>query len=146
MGKYQGTYNRNLDAKKRLQVPSKLVEGAIPAKFYTLRGLDGCISVYDQAGYDELMLDLRSRLKQGHSQMRYIRNIMMTVNTLDVDSHGKITLGEALCSQYGIKEEVLVLGVIDHFEIWDPKGYEDYLNADSATFEELSERSAAYNG
>ena len=55
MGKYQGTYNRNLDAKKRLQVPSKLVGGTIPAKFYMLRGFDGCIAVYDETGYDALM-------------------------------------------------------------------------------------------
>lgn len=146
VGNYQGMYNRNLDAKKRLQVPSKLVEGALPAKFYMLRGFDGCIAVYDQAGYDERMQDLRSLLKQGSSQMRYIRQVMMSVNTLDVDSHGRITLGEAICSTYGINDTVLVLGTIDHFEIWDPKAFDDYLAADNSTFEELADRSVKNNG
>ncbi|MCQ2772471.1 MAG: hypothetical protein MJ238_04255 [Bacilli bacterium] len=146
MGRYQGTYNRNLDAKKRLQVPSKLVGGTIPAKFYMLRGFDGCIAVYDETGYDALMATLEPKLYQGHSQYKYIRKVMESVNELDVDSHGRITLGEAIAKKYNIGDSVLILGMINHFEIWNPELYDEYMNSDDETFEELAERSAQSNG
>lgn len=145
VGKYQGTYNRNLDAKKRLQVPSKLVGGTIPAKFYMLRGFDGCIAVYDETGYNALMETLEPKLYQGPSQYKYIRKVMESVNELDVDSHGRITLGEAIAKQYKIGDTVLILGMINHFEIWNPELYDEYMNGDE-TFEELAERSAKSNG
>lgn len=145
MGRYIGTYNRSLDAKKRLQLPAKLAE-VMPSKFFMLRGFDGCIAVYEESEYERLLARIEPMLYEGTGGYKFIRKMMSSVRELEVDSHGRVSLGEEAVARYGLGSTVLVLGMIDHFEIWDPEKFEEYSNEEEESYEEAAERAAKRNG
>lgn len=145
MGRYIGTYNRSLDAKKRLQLPAKLAD-VMPSKFFMLRGFDGCIAVYEESEYEKLLARIEPMLYEGPSNYKFIRKMMSSVRELEVDSHGRVSLGEEVVAKYNLGTTVMVLGMIDHFEIWDPVKYEEYSNDEEESYEEAAERAAKRNG
>ena len=141
MGKFFGTYSRTLDEKKRLQIPSKLVK-EMPHSFYVLRGFEGCLSIYEEAEFNALMSKLESLSYLNETARNYIRLSSASVQELDVDSHGRITLSTELAMTYKISNDVVLIGVLDHFELWDKAAYEAYLAAKSPLYESLAERSS----
>ncbi|MBQ7995005.1 MAG: division/cell wall cluster transcriptional repressor MraZ [Bacilli bacterium] len=139
MGNFFGTYNRSLDVKNRLQVPSKLISD-LPKRFYAIRGFEGCLAVYLEEDFSRLKEKLQSLSFLSKAARDYIRAIASSVKELEVDSHGRITVDRDLLEKYKISQEVTVVGVVDHFELWDRKVYEEYSSKIEETFEENAER------
>ena len=138
MGRFFGTYQRTLDAKLRLQIPTKLVKD-MPSRFYLLRGFEGSLSLYLEEDFN-LYLSTLSKLSYLDSNaIAYVRLASSSVEILEVDSHGRINIGSEIAKRYSISNEVTIIGVLDHFEIWDKKSYEEYLKANEASFESIAE-------
>lgn len=136
MGKFFGTYERTLDEKKRLQVPTKLVR-EMPRHFFVLRGFEGCLSVYEEDAFNSLLARMESKDYEDPKQRAYVRAAMSSATELEVDSHGRIGLTAELTARYGIAQEVTIIGVLDHFEIWDSAAYAKYQSA-LPSYEELA--------
>ena len=138
VGRFFGTYQRTLDAKLRLQIPTKLVKD-MPSRFYLLRGNERSLSLYLEEDFN-LYLTTLSKLSYLDSNARaYVRLASSSVEILEVDSHGRINIGSEIAKRYSISNEVTIIGVLDHFEIWDKKSYEEYLKANEASFESIAE-------
>lgn len=140
MGKFFGTYSRTLDEKKRLQIPSKLVK-EMPHSFFVLRGFEGCLSIYEEAEFNVLMAKLESLSYTSETARNYVRLSSASIEELDVDSHGRITLSKELADTYKIGSDVVLIGVLDHFELWDQNAYATYLKEKSPLYESLAEGS-----
>lgn len=138
MGKYFGTYNRNLDNKNRLQIPGKLVK-EMPDKFYLLRGFEGALAIYEEDEFNKFLSKLETMSYMDPKARTYMRLALSSVDTLEVDSHGRITLGASIVSAYKISSEVTIIGVLDHFEIWDRKTYEEYQKNNISSYEKIAE-------
>lgn len=138
MGNYFGTYERTLDAKGRLQLPSKLVK-EMPSCLYLLRGFEGAVSLYDEDSFQTYLASL-SKLPYLEKEARaYLRLATSSVERMEVDSHGRITLGSAILTRYSLGSDVVLIGVLDHMELWDKATYDSYLTEHSSTFEEIAE-------
>lgn len=137
VGKFFGTYKRNLDNKYRLQVPNKLVK-ELPARFYMLRGFEGCISIYLEEDFDKLVESLGNMSFMDSKSRAYMRLSLASVDTLEVDSHGRISLGAQNVSTYKLSNDVTIIGVLDHFEIWDSAKYNEFLEKNLDSFEDLA--------
>jgi len=55
-----------------------------------------------------------------------------------MDSQSRILIPQELLDYAGIKNEVLVLGVLKKIEMWDPQEYEKYKLKSAETFEEIA--------
>jgi len=145
VGNFFGTYSRTLDDKNRLQIPTKLVE-SMPSRFYILRGFEGCLSVYPEDSFLELLKSLKSLSFLDEESRTYIRLAASSAAEMPVDSHGRIALTKQLVDDYRIGKEITIIGVLDHFEIWDSVSYAKYLLAHSHDYESLAARSTHNNG
>lgn len=144
MGIYFGTYRRTLDAKRRLQIPSRLMNAEAGMMLYVLRGFDGCLDIYNEDGFQKKINELLSRDTLDSASRDYVRLSASSVEPLQVDSHGRIMLPAELLGRHSISQDVTILGALDHFELWDTKAYEEYFADRSNRFEELAERSKKY--
>jgi MraZ protein len=115
----------------------------MPNRFYVLRGFEGCVSVYCQEQFDKLLEQLSSLSYLDEKARSYVRIASSSVNELEVDSHGRISLSKDLVDAYKIQNEVVIIGVIDHFEIWDKTSYTKYHDEKSPLFEELASSTLA---
>ena len=121
-----GSYPRNLDEKGRLLLPSALFGKEAPTSLYILRGFDGCLSVYLEDRFQELLSELSSLNQRDPGDRAYLRIVSASMKQLKVDAHGRVLLGVDTLHEYGLGNEVLVNGAIDHIEIWDKAAFDAY--------------------
>ena len=127
MGKiYFGTYRRSLDVKGRLLPPSKCPLSG-EKELYLLRGHDGCLAVYDPEGFERFMAKYMAMDFEDPEERAAMRLVFSSVKQIPVDPAGRILLGKDVIRDYALNQEVLILGVGDHAEIWDEGAYAAYL-------------------
>ncbi|MBQ4255947.1 MAG: hypothetical protein II721_08210 [Bacilli bacterium] len=144
---YFGTFDRSLDEKGRLQLPTKLI-GKDNESFTLVKGLDGCMSIYDQEGFQKFM-DILNGLDQFDADTRaFLRLTTASICPLKFDSHGRILFSKEILEAYGIepKGRITIIGALDHFEVWDPAAYMRYSMRNSFQYESLAAKVKRNNG
>ncbi len=125
--KFFGTYYHNLDAKGRLVVPARFRETLKELKkLYILQGFEGSLSVYPEDAYQKELDYLQNLNYKDANTRSYVRTMYASIEELEVDNAGRITLSVRILKKYQIGSAVTVIGVGDHLEIWDTNAYEEY--------------------
>lgn len=138
---YFGYYEHSLDDKGRLMIPSKLREGlSSGSPLYVLKGFEGCLSIYNEMSFLKLTDRLSSLAYEDKEARSYIRNVLGSVTQLNVDKLGRIQIPVTILSKYQISRQVAVIGVGDHFEIWDLAKYNDYELENAKKFEDIADQ------
>ena len=133
-----GSYVHNLDEKGRLVIPSKMRE-ELGLKAYILKGYDGALSIYKEEGFLKLMEEVNSLPFNKKNTRAYLRTQLASVCELEIDRQGRVLLPTQLLSKYQIGREVIVIGALDHIEVWNKAEYEAYEKAADSSFEEIAE-------
>ena len=128
-----GKYSAKLDEKNRLFVPAKLRE-ELGEAFYVTLGLDHCLSVYTEAGW-QAIVDKYNALPI--SQARKMRFLFANAAKCEPDKQGRFLIPQELRDYAGLKQEVTFIGQAGHAEIWDSEAY-DRLEAETLTPESLA--------
>ena len=137
---YFGSYSHTLDDKGRLFIPRQLKNGLSEgSKLYIMQGFEGCLSVYNESEFQKLINECSSLSYNKKNSRAYLRVMLASVSELIVDKVGRIQLPAAILNKYQISREVVVVGIIDHFEIWDSVKFNNYQNEANDHFEELAE-------
>ena len=138
---YFGYYEHLLDEKGRLSLPRKLREGLSEGSLlYVLKGFEGCLSVYNESTFNKLCSDIEELSYLDKTARNYIRNVLGSVVILNVDKLGRIQIPTSTLNRYNILKNVAVLGVGDHFEIWDLEAYQTYQEVNDESFEESADK------
>ena len=110
-----GKYKHSVDPKGRLFVPSKLRE-ELGEAFYVTLGLDHCLSVYTEAGW-QAILDKYNALPISHA--RKMRFLFANAAKCEPDAQGRIVLPQKLRAYAHLEKDVVVIGVSNRAEIWN---------------------------
>lgn len=144
---YFGYFEHNLDDKGRLMIPARLREGLTAGSpLYVLRGFEGCLAIYNESAFNKLYSSLEEYDYNDKNARHYIRALLSSVTQLNVDKLGRIQIPVTILEKYSIKKEAVVIGVGDHFEIWDKKIYLSYEDEHKETFEEIADQLGKSNG
>ena len=119
-----GKYKHTVDPKGRLFVPSKLRD-ELGEAFYVTLGLDHCLSVYTETGW-QAILDKYNALPI--SQARKMRFLFANAAKCEPDKQGRFLIPTELRPYAGIR----------HAEIWDSEAY-DKLEQETLTPENLAQ-------
>lgn len=134
-----GSYSHTLDNKGRLVIPSKMRNEA-GGRLYILKGYEGSLSVYKEADF-QILTDALHNLPYNQRDSRDVQRIALaSVVELEVDAQGRIQLPSRLLTDYKISRSVVVVGVINHFEIWDASAWEKYLQQNEKDYEAKAEK------
>ena len=128
-----GKYVHTVDPKGRLFVPSKLRD-ELGDSFYVTLGLDHCLSVYTEEGW-QAIVDKYNALPI--SQARKMRFLFANAAKCEPDKQGRFLIPTTLREYAGLKQEVTFIGQAGHAEIWDSEAY-DRLEAETLTPENLA--------
>lgn len=129
-----GSYEYSLDDKGRLTIPSKFRD-EINKSLYLLKGFDGCLSVYPESEFQNYISRLTS-LEFEKSKVRLHQRILLSsVVELKVDNANRVLIPSKTLKQYGINKDVIIVGVLDHFEIWDNEKWKKYQEMNESSFE-----------
>ncbi len=142
MSSFKGRYSYSVDNKGRVALPAKLRKSVSPAAndtFIITRGFEQCLFLYPQDEWNKLEDSIRN-LSPSNPQHRFlVRTLLQWSSDCQLDNQARISVPQDLLKFAGIENEVLVLGVLERIEIWNPRVYEEYMNNQPATYETVAE-------
>ena len=133
-----GSFEHLLDEKNRLLIPSKL-RNALGSKLFIMKGYEGSLSIYPNDEFVKFMSKLQNLPFESKVSRDIERIALSSVFELEIDKVSRIQIPTALINKYSISKEVVVVGVIDHIEVWSKDKWNKYLEDNEAEFEQKSE-------
>ena len=134
-----GEYKHNLDAKRRLAIPSKfrkeLGEGAI-----LTMGLDNCLFIFPSkfwAPFAEMLAGL-SMAKQ--DTRAFARLFLSGATEVEFDSLGRILIPEHLKTYANLKKSIVVAGLFNRLEVWDEEKWSNYRTDIERNSDKIAEK------
>ena len=127
MNPVKGEYKHSIDAKGRLAMPAKLRD-ALGEHFTVTKGLDGCLAVYPEKEW-ELLEDKIRTLGNGEKARRVKRYYFANAFDAQLDAQGRILIPAGLREFADLQKDVVVIGQLDHAEIWNSEKWRIYNEA-----------------
>ena len=121
---FQGAASLNLDGKGRLSIPTRhrdaLTSQALGQLTFT-KHPHGCLMLFPRTEW----LLFRERIGQLPMSAQWWKRIFLG-NAMDVemDGTGRVLVAPELRQAVGLSREVILLGMGNHFELWDRATYE----------------------
>ena len=132
-----GQFEHSLDNKNRLFIPAKFRLGK--DKFVVTRGLEACLFLFPQGGWQEIMQKLNG-LPLGKTEARsFMRLFASGAQECDVDQQGRILVPQLLKGYAGIRNKVTVIGVVNRIEIWDQARWNNFYKKNKPKYEQIAE-------
>lgn len=133
-----GEYHHNLDDKNRLIIPAKFRE-EIGNKFIVTKGLDGCLYVYSQDAWNNIILNLKKLSFTKKDARTFIRFFLSSATVCEFDKQGRISLVNTLIDYANIKKECTIIGVDDRLEIWALEEFNKFIEENIDTIDSIAE-------
>ncbi|MCX7869727.1 MAG: hypothetical protein N2322_07220 [Terrimicrobiaceae bacterium] len=137
---YAGTFERSMDAKKRVAVPSQWLEKKEGEDFYVLPDPRGQYLIVMPPGELRRWAEkIEGSIEAPARQRLALRAFYGQAHQVATDGQGRILLPEAACEAVGLKGAVVFVGGMSRFEVWDKERYAAWVDAARETYLEVAE-------
>jgi MraZ protein len=139
MSFFKGREIYSVDAKGRVNIPAKMRKSMSPdasETFVVTRGPDDepCIYAYPLDEWRKFEENLKG-LNQFNEQDRFfVRTLLYWADEVTFDGQFRIMIPKALIDFTRIEKNALILGAMDHIEIWNPEIFETYMSARTESY------------
>ena len=138
-----GEYEHALDDKNRVTLPARFRQ-AFTEGIFVGRGIDPCLLVYPPGGWNRFVEQHLANLDPLSREARQMSRFLFSGATeTELDKQGRIMVPPPLLEHAGLRREVVVAGVRDHLELWDPSAWRRELAEVEGSAELVAERLAA---
>jgi MraZ protein len=147
LASFRGAFRHILDPKGRVSLASpirrvtgiKQKDGAQPVLVLT-KGLNGCVWAFPEEEWERLEAKLRAKQFQDQESRDFVLEMMAHVQDAPIDAAGRILLPQSHLDLAALEKgkEVLVLGMFDHLELWNPARYEGHIGKKRSSYEDNS--------
>ena len=124
---FLGSFEPNLMDKGRIALPKKIREELGSARLILTIGFEKCIFGFAEKTWEEVTKPELSRPLFSDKEGRDLRRKMYSeaVN-VELDGQGRCVIPKSMLDFAEIKQQLVVIGTGDHFEIWNKNGWEEY--------------------
>jgi len=121
---FQGASSLNLDAKGRLSVPARhrdVLLATSGGQLTLTRHPHGCLMVFPRPEWEKF----RDRIAALPMSAQWWKRIFLgNAMDADMDGTGRVLVSPELRQAAGLTREVMLLGMGQHFELWDLARYQ----------------------
>ena len=131
---YNSCYRHGVDEKRRVQIPAKWRPEESGTELTVIlwpkHQVGTCLRVLPPTQMGKLLTDLNAMANLDGKVVlkRFIGGESVQVS---LDKAGRICLPDEMAQAAGIKNEVVLVGLLDRFEIWNPERYEKVKATDA---------------
>lgn len=136
-GKFIGTYFRAIDVKGRILLPPRYLETISGAAdqadgrgSFWLTSLYGRVTAYLPATWENTMEQLCNIRNPSQKLSNFKTKLIGMAEELTPDAQGRVRIPQSLLREGSLKKEIVLVGIIDKFEIWDQARFEALPNED----------------
>ncbi|WP_457755684.1 division/cell wall cluster transcriptional repressor MraZ [Thermodesulfatator indicus] len=144
---FRGRSTHNLDPKGRLSIPARFRE-VLKQKYgnaaLIVTNTPECLQVYPWPEWQKLEEQLLISPFDPPELRLYKRYFLGSAEECQPDRQGRILIPQHLRQEVGIDKEVVLLGMINYFEIWSPGRLENEFNRVRENYPEISASVAGY--
>ena len=117
---FRGSSFHNLDAKGRIIIPSRFrdVIRADGADRVMVSGMDSCLVAYTTNEWLKIEAKILALAEKNENMRRFRRVFIGGAFECNCDKQDRILIHPSLRQYAGFSKEIVLVGVLDHFEIW----------------------------
>ncbi len=144
MSFFKGREIYSVDSKGRVNIPAKMRKSMAPEAndtFVITRGPDDdpCIYAYPLDEWKKFEENLKQLNQFNELERFFLRTLLYWADEVTLDKQFRIMLPKSLIDFTKIEKETLILGAMDHLELWDPKIFESYLSKKTQSYATIAE-------
>ena len=122
--RFWGSHEHALDAKGRIILPAKFRVPFKSGAFLTTLQ-DGCLALYTRYGFERRTAEMLEKARRGQSERNVARSWAANAFEVVPDTQGRIPIPPPLRAYARLEGEVVVNGVINHVELWNPERWRE---------------------
>jgi MraZ protein len=121
---YSGTFERSMDAKKRVAIPASWLSRDEGEIFHIIpHPAEGYLMVMPPAEFDRWEQRIQESQATAAEKRMAIRKFYSEAHTATTDKQGRILLSDKHCDRAGLAADVVFAGGRSRFEIWSRERY-----------------------
>lgn len=136
-----GEYNHKIDARGRVNIPSKLRDD-LEGKFYLTKGLDNCLFLFPEVEWKIFEEKLKTLPLTNRNARAFVRLFFAGACECSLDKQGRINIPNNLIVHSKIEKEVMIIGVGERIEIWSKDNWLEYNEPENISYDEIAEQMA----
>ena len=148
MAFFTSEYTGKLDAKGRLVLPAKMkanLPEASSNELFIREGFEPCLELYPLLEYKKIYSKIAG-LNEFNAEFRKLqRNFFRGSATVELDTAGRMLIPKSMLQYANLDKEIVVVGMGNRMEIWNPEQYEKFLIKDPQELSELAEKHLTNN-
>jgi MraZ protein len=134
-----GEYQHVVDSKSRVLISNKL-RGQIDAdehgnNFYLVLGANGILCLYPEKYFEQIALAVAPGTTAPDEAVTFERMSFSLASKVELDNQGRLLLNDRLRKRAGLKDNVTLIGVRDHIELWNSESWEQYVSDHMAQYQ-----------
>ena len=136
---FVGTFQHTIDDKGRLTLPAKWRD-ELESGVVITRGLDDSLFVFPESKFKAMAEKVVAQGFENQNARDWERYILGNAETDEIDKQGRISISQKLRSALGLNGEVVVVGLYDRIEVWEPKKHQAMTERVTAEPSAIAER------
>jgi MraZ protein len=126
---FRGSYHHQLDEKGRVSLPAQYRRDAAEQRFVLAQPYPPSLSLFPEAEWglvEERLGELQARHPNGRM---YVASVMASAVEVTPDAQGRILIPQRLKEAASLGGVVMLVGMINKIDVWDPVKFEEALAA-----------------
>ena len=120
---FRGHFEHSLDAKNRLSIPARF-RAAFTSGTVLAKDPEPCVAVWTADAHEQIIERALGALNPISGDYRHVSRFYQGNSfEIELDASGRVTLPPTLMTHAGIEKEVVLVGNLDHLEVWDRKAW-----------------------
>lgn len=139
---FSGEFHFTLDPKKRISIPSamrKMLSPEAEGVLVFTRGFEGCVYVYPNDEWKRLTKKLNSLDSFNVKVRDFVRLFVGPAYKTIMDNQGRVLLPDTILQMAKIEKDILLLGSLNKWELWNPGIYTQYMQTNNPSMETLAQ-------
>lgn len=134
-----GEYAHTVDNKGRVLISNKL-RSQIDSEehgsnFYLVLGSNGILCLYPERYFEQLILAGAPKTAAADEAVAFERLGFALSSKVELDNQGRLLLNDRLRKRAGLRDNITLVGVRDHIEMWNNESWEEYLATHLAQYQ-----------
>ena len=137
---YTGTYPATMDENGRIKIPRKfqvLMELHDEYRFIIILGFHKNLCLYPRREWTKFQRQLESSTRLDPDTQDFFRILYGSMTDVTVTDQGRITIPAALRDMIHAEHDVMLIGVMDHLELWSRAEWDAYCAASQGKYREM---------
>ena len=127
MAGFVGRYEHSLDIKGRVILPARF-RPEFERGGYLAQQSEGCLALWTPGAFARQMGAIQARAESGRATHRNRARLWASnSHEVEIDRQGRMAIPAHLRAFAELEGDVLVLGVIDRVELWNPPRWEQFV-------------------